>query len=451
MPIFLMFLIIGTIFAAYLFFVVKNYVAPRKIGQISKLLESGNTSLAIRNLKMFLAKNERNLEAHWYLGEAYYQEKKYELAIVEYKYVLKLGDFTKELTEVMVRKRLARIFQEFNQLEEAQKEYILITNLEPENYEAYFQIGVLFYKRNLFDNSVAYFQKALRINPQHSDTHFYLGMLYFNTGRYEEAQASLNKALQYNPRNLKAHLYLGLIFKAFSQFDQASREFELAVRDPDLKVRALLENGKAFLESGNMAKAVVELERALKSSSAEDDVKIEVRYWLSTCYERSRDLHNAIEQWEIITQYRPSYKDVPDKLASYSDLRTDDRLKDFLTASTQTFQGFCEKLIVSMGFTIIDTQGVSDEGFDCIAMETETKWRNVRRAKALVKIRRVTKPISVLPVKEMQEEMKKMSADKGIFVVTSTFAPSASQYAATRPIDLIDKKQLTDLLKKAQG
>ncbi|MDD5066712.1 MAG: tetratricopeptide repeat protein, partial [bacterium] len=418
--------------------------------QIVKLLESGNTAVAIKNLKLFLAKNERNIMAHWYLGEAYYAEKKYELAIVEYKYVLKIADFSKELTEVMVRKRLARIYQEFNQLEEAQKEYILITNLEPENYEAYYQIGVLFYKRNLFDNSVAYFQKALRINPQHSETHYYLGMLYFNTGRFDEAQNALNKSLQYNSKNLKAHLYLGLIHKAFNQFDLATKEFEIAVRDPDLKIRALLENGKTYLDSGNIAKAVVELERALKSTAVEDEVKIEVRYWLSNCYERNRDLHNAIEQWEIIMQLRPSYKDVPEKLSSYSDLRTDDRLKDFLTASTQNFQAICEKMVQSMGYSIIDISPVSDENFDCIAMESEAKWRNVRRMKALFKVRRVTKPISVMPIKDLQEEMKKLSADKGVFIVTSNFAPSAAQFAATRPIDLIDKKQLTELLKKTQ-
>ncbi len=448
MPIIILILIAGVILTAYLFFVLKNYVFPRKINQIIKLLELGNTSAAIKGLKLFISNNERNIMAHWYLAEAYYAEKKFELAIVEYKYVLKLADFNKELKEAMVRKRLARIYQEFNQMEEAQKEYILITNLEPDNYEAYYQIGLLFYKRNLIENSVAYFQKAIHINPQYAEAYYYLGVVFFSSGRYEESQNALNKSLQNNSRNMKPHLYLGLIYKAFSQYDLASKEFDLASRDPEIKIRALLESGKTFFDTGNITKAVIELERALKFSTTEDDLKIEARYWLANCYERNRDLPAAIEQWEIIGQFKPSYKDVSEKLMSFSDLRTDDRLKDFLTASQTNFQTLCEQLIVSMGYNITETSSATDEGYDCMAIESEVKWRNVKRMKALIKIRRVTKPISVVPVKEMQEEMKKLSSDKGIFIVTSTFAPSASQFASTRPIDLIDKKQLTELLKK---
>ncbi len=450
MPLFVILIIVAIIFSLYIAFVFKNYIFPKKLNQIAKWLESGNTRSAIKALKSFIAKNERNVLAHWYLGEAYYKESKYELAIVEYKYVIKLGLFTKELTEGRVRKRLAAIYKEFNQLDEAQKEYILISNLEPDNHSVFFEIGELFYKRNMIDNSVAYFQKVIRISPQHSDSHYYLGIIYFNAGKFDESQVELNTALQYNQKNFKAHLYLGLVYKALGQFDSAAREFETAERDSTVKFRALLENGKTFYERGNIAKAIVELERALKSSNSENDVTIEIRYWLANCYEKNRDLGAAIEQWENISQIRPSYKDVPEKLTVYSDLRTDDRLKDFLTASSGAFQNICKKLINSMGYDVIELSPVTDEGVNAVVTEAETKWRNVRRVNVIVRIRRVTKPIGELPIRELHEDMKKNSANRGIFITTSTFAPSGAQYASTRPIDLIDKKNLTELLKKAE-
>lgn len=450
MPLFVIFTIVAAILFLYASFVLKNYIFPKKLNQIAKWLDSGNTRSAIKSLKTFIAKNERNSMAHWYLGEAYYQEKKYELAIVEYKYVIKLGLYSKELTEAMVRKRLAEIYKEFNQLDEAQKEYILISNLEPDNDNIFFEIGELFYKRNLIDNSVAYFQKAIRLNPQHSNSHYYLGIIYFNTGKFDDSQIELNKALQFDQRNFKAHLYLGLVYKALGQFDSASREFEMAERDSDIKLRALLENGKTFYERGNMAKAIVELERALKSSENDDDITMEIRYWLSICYERNRDLGAAIEQWETISQLRPSYKDVPEKLTVYADLRTDDRLKDFLTASSTTFQNICQKLINSMGYDVQEMKSATDEGIDAVVAEAEAKWRNVRRINVIIKIRRVTKPIGELLIRELHEEMKKNSANRGVFITTSTFAPSAIQYASTRPVDLIDKKKLTEQLKKIE-
>ncbi|MBU1076544.1 MAG: tetratricopeptide repeat protein [Spirochaetes bacterium] len=450
MPLFVILIIVASIFTLYISFVLKSYIFPKKLNQIAKWLDAGNTRSAIKALKSFIVKNERSMLAHWYLGEAYYQEKKFELAIVEYKYVIKIGTFNTELTEAIVRKRLAEIYKEFNQLDEAQKEYILISNLEPDNFDVMFQIGELFYKRNLVDNSVSYFQKSIRLNPQHSDSHYYLGIIYFNSGQFEESQIELNRALQYNSKNFKAHLYLGLVYKALGQFDSAIREFEVAERDSNIKLRALLENGKTHYEKGNLSKAVVELERALKSSTVENEVSTEVRYWIANCYEKNRDLGAAIEQWETIAQFRPSYKDVPEKLTVYADLRTDDRLKDFLTASSATFQNICQKLINAMGYDIIELSPVTDEGINAVVTESEAKWRNVRRQNVIIRIRRVTGAIGELPVRELHEEMKKNSANRGMFITTSSFAPSASQYAATRPIDLVDKNNLTELLKKIE-
>ncbi len=343
---------------------------------------------------------------------------------------------------------MAAIYKKFNQLDEAQKEYIMISNLEPDNFDILFEIGELFYKRNLIENAVAYFQKSVRLNPQHSSSHYYLGIIYYNTGKFQEAQVELNKAIQSDQRNYKAHLYLGLVHKNLSQYDSAAREFEIAQRDSDVKVRALLENGKTFYERGNSSKAVIELERALKSSNIEDDLKIEARYWLANCYEQNRDINEAIEQWEIIANNRPSYKDVAEKLGAYSDLRTDDRLKDFLTASKENFQAICEKLIDAMGYKVSEILSKTDEGMDAIISEAETKLRYVRRRNGIIKIRRVTKPIGELLIREMHEEMKRNSATRGVIVTTSTFAPSAVQYAGTRPINLVDKKQLTEFLSK---
>ena len=414
------------------------------------MVNTGNTRLAIKLLKAFIAKNERNSLAHWYLGEVYYKERKYELAIVEYKYVIKLGIFTKELSEAMVRKRLAAIYKEFNQLDEAQKEFIMLSNLEPDNFNVLYEIGELFYKRNLIENAVVYFQKAMRINPQHSDSHYYLGIIYFNTGKFEEAQIELSKAVQLDQHNYKARLFMGMVYKAMGNFDNASREFEIAQRDPEVKVRALLENGKVLYERENLSKSIVELERALKFSNTEDDLKMEAHYWLANCYEKNRDIPEAIEQWETIANNRSSYKDVSEKLAVYADLRTDDRLKDFLTASKDNFQTICEKLVNVMGYSITEVLSRTDEGMDAIIAEAETKMRYVRRRNGIIKIRRVTKPIGELLIREIHEEMKRNSATRGIVVTTATFAPSAVQYASTRPVDLVDKKELTEHLKKIE-
>ncbi len=67
MPSFVIIIFFAGIFLLYIFFILKNYIFPKKLKQIAKLVNSGNTKSAIKMLKSFIAKNERNILAHWYL------------------------------------------------------------------------------------------------------------------------------------------------------------------------------------------------------------------------------------------------------------------------------------------------------------------------------------------------------------------------------------------------
>jgi tetratricopeptide (TPR) repeat protein len=421
---------------------------PKQFALVRKMIETGNTKGAAKILKTILSKNEHNILAHWYLAEVYFQEHKNELAIVEYKYILRLNRYQGEVTEVKVHERLAELYEIFGQLDEAQKEYVLLTKLAPEFAIYYFKIGELFYKRNYTDKAFAYLAQAAKLNPGHPDTLFYLGIIHYSKGQAREALEYLNKALHFSPNMFKAHYYIGLIQRVLGMFDKARAEFQLAQRDPEFKLRALLESGRTLFQIENIRDAMIELERGISFVKVEDEVSTEMRYVLAACYEKGRDLPRAIEQWEIIENYRKGYKDVTAKLNSYADLRTDDKLKDFLTASKDAFMDMCKRLVVSMGFDILEVIPIDDDSVDFLATEQEGKWRNTKRSNRVVKIRRDANLVTELLVRQIQEDMKRFQANRGLILSTSGFSPSAMEYAATRPIDLIDRKQMTTYLKK---
>lgn len=440
------------IVVAFLILVVllnaKSASGPKQISLIRKMIETGNTKGASKILKTMLSKNEHNILAHWYLAEVYFQEHKNELAIVEYKYILRLNKYQGEVTEVKVRERLAELYEVFGQLDEAQKEYVLLTKLAPEFAIYYFKIGELFYKRNYTDKAFAYLAQAAKLNPGHPDTLFYLGIIHYSKGQAREALEFLNKALHFSPNMFKAHFYIGLIQRVLGMFDKARAEFQLAQRDPEFKLRALLESGRTLSQIENIRDAMIELERGISFVKVEDEVSTEMRYVLAGCYEKGRDLPRAIEQWEIIESFRKGYKDVTAKLNSYADLRTDDKLKDFLTASKDAFMDMCKRLVVAMGFDILEVIPIDDDSVDFLATEQEGKWRNTKRSNRVVKIRRDANLVNELLVRQIQEDMKKFQANRGLILSTSGFSPSAMEFAATRPIDLIDRKQMTTYLKK---
>ncbi len=447
-----MFYVVVAIAVAFLLMIVllnaKGSSGSKQISFIRKMIETGNTKGAAKILKTLLSKNEHNILAHWYLAEVYFQEHKNELAIVEYKYILRLNKFNSDVSEVKVRERLADLYEAFGQLDEAQKEYVLLTKLEPEFAIYYFKIGELFYKRNYTDKAFAYLAQAHKLNPGHPDTLYYLGIIHYSKGQAKEALEFFNKALHFSPNMFRIHFHIGLIQRVLGMFDKARAEFQLAQRDPEFKLRALLESGRTLFQVENIRESMIELERGINFVKVEDEISIEMRYILAACYEKGRDLPRAIEQWEIIESFRKGYKDVTSKLNSYADLRTDDKLKDFLTASKEAFMDMCKRLVIAMGFDILEVIPIDDDSVDFLATEQEGKWRNTKRSNRIVKIRREAVLINDLLVRQIQEDMKKFQANRGLILSTSGFSPSAMEFAATRPIDLIDRKQMTAFLKK---
>lgn len=432
-------------------FLARAFLAPRKISRIQDLINSGNTRQAIASLKAILARNEHNLLAHWLLCEAYYREKRYDLSLVEAKQVARLGKWSPEIPEEKVRRRLATLLEHFGQSEEALKEYILLHRINPTNAEYPYKIGEHFHRRGITEKALAYLTTAIKLAPNHAPTLHLLGVIAYNKGQSKEAIEYLTKALQADPNLHKAHFHLGLIHKTLGIYDRARTEFQLAQKDPELKLRAMLENGRVLFLTDNTKEAIVELERALKFVKEENDISIETRYLLGLCYEKARDLPRAVEQWEIVDSFRKGYKDVATKLALYGELRTDDRLKDFLTASREAFVEQCRKVLVAMGYEVQDVFPVNDDAVDFIAAQTEGKWRNTKRSTCLVKFRRGSDPVGELLLRQLQDEMKKRGATRGMIVSTAGFAPSAVQYAQTRPIDLVDRQQLTHALHKAES
>src|SRR5208337_2969531 len=129
-------LVVASLGILYLF---QNLIGPHKLDSIKALLEAGKYDQAVNSLTALMKKDDRNPLAHLYLAEAYYFTNNNEMAMVEYKQVITTGHFNGSSTEKIIRKRLADIYLKFGQLEEAQKEFVILSKLEPHNYEFLYQ------------------------------------------------------------------------------------------------------------------------------------------------------------------------------------------------------------------------------------------------------------------------------------------------------------------------
>lgn len=442
------FIIVGAVVIFFFVILVKNILAPKRAAQLATLYKQNKIGAATKLAKQLLAKDPRNPDAHYYLGLCYLADSKPELALMEFKTVNQIGMFEGLVSEITFRNTIADLFMRFNQLDEAQKEYLLLIQMEPQNAEYYYIAGKLFELRDHADKAVKYYRKTIELDKRHADAYARLGNILFRAKHHAEARTALEQSVKLQPNNATACFFLGKIYKDGKDFQTAIQYFEKSLKDNELKVKSLMERGTCYLSLGDNLRAETELERAIKLGVTEDAASNEVifsRYLLAHIYEGQRKVDEAITQWEAINAKRPNFKDVPGKLQEYSELRSDDAMKDYLTASDEQFAEICSRVVSHLGQSVQDMKSVED-GLEIIAGDPATKWRNTKKLPTIYRFLRVTETIEEVRIRNFYESFKSNQVRKGVVITSSIFSRGARDYVESRPIDLIDKEKLQKLL-----
>jgi tetratricopeptide (TPR) repeat protein len=70
------------------------------------------------------------------------------------------------------------------------------TEMEANTAEALFNRGMLFYSSQKYERAIADFKQALNLEPEQIDPHYGLGLVYRMLGQSENAIASFSKVLE---------------------------------------------------------------------------------------------------------------------------------------------------------------------------------------------------------------------------------------------------------------
>ncbi len=443
-------IVLGIIVTASIVIIVRILFQPKRVKTIAQLYKQGKYSQATRMARQIIQKDNRDSDAHYFLGLCYEAEGKTELALMELKTVNQLGKFDEYVSELAFRKKIAELYLKFNQTEEALKEYLLLVKKDESNPEYYYLIGSLFEQRSRPDKAVNYYKKAVSLDERHSASYAALGSLLYRAKRFNDARIYLDKATTLDPDNTLGSYYLGKILKDSKDYQAALKAFEKSAKDPELKVKSLAERGACYINMGDVDRAYAELGRAIKlSKNPKSQELLYARYLMAYLYEKERKIEEAIEQWEEIYKVREDFRDVAEKLSNYQDLRTDDTLKDFLIASQEEFLEMCKKAAGAMSFVVHEISPING-GCEIMAAEnSDKKWRNQKKQPRLIYFLRVTDPIDEATVRSFNDKMRENNFPRGIILTSSVFSKLAQVFAESRPIELYDKDKLQKVLKAA--
>ena len=431
--------------------VAKSIMAPHKLDNVPRLLRQGKTQTAIKMCKQIVSKEPKNFQAHYYLGKAYLKENRTELALMEYKTVNDNALFGEGIEELPFRKEYAQILLQHNQQNDALQNFLLLTKMEPNNAENFFQAGRIYELQNRYDIALGFMQKAAMLDKKHAKAHAEIGLMMYRTKQYEGAKKEIDIAIKLSPETYSSYYYLGKILKDQKDLNSAIKAFEKAQRDPEVRQKALIEHGSCFMVANRYDNAAMDFQRAIDLDKNNSNPEtLFARYFLGLCYEKSRKIDDAIKQWEEIYKRNKNFRDVASKLQEYKDLQANDYLKDYLTCSNDEFPEIC-KNTAEKGLNMqVLTCDLKKWGCQITGVaKGDDSWMNVRKQVILIRFFRNPEPIEDAPVREAVDLLKTMNAVKAFMFSSSNFTQAAKHFAENRPVELVEKQKLEAVLAKA--
>ena len=160
------------------------------------------------------------------------------------------------------KKKQAVALVQANRLQDAKPLYKRITELDPLDAEAWFQLGVINEQSGHAAEAERCFRRAADIQPERAETHFHLAFNLELQGLHDAALACYRNGLEIKPDFAVAHTNMGLILEAQGKLDEAIACHREAVR---LEPLAAAHNnlGSALRRIGHDEEAVSSYQAAL--------------------------------------------------------------------------------------------------------------------------------------------------------------------------------------------
>src|SRR4051812_18920149 len=128
-------------------------------------------------------------------------------------------------------------------------------------------------------------------------------------------------------------------------------------------------------------------------------------------------------------------------------LATLDPRPNLMELTPGEFESLITNLFERMGLETKLTQASRDGGGDCVAYDP----RPIFGGKVVIQAKRYKNTVGVSAVRDLYGTMQNEGASKGILVTTSGYGQASPQFAANKPLELIDGANLLYLLAEHAG
>ncbi len=441
--------IISAIFAILIFVAIKVIFNPLKISKISELMSKGEFSEAANICQRMLERDADNPKLHYLLGDCYNNIGNLTGAKAEYNYLFRFNLNSYNILEEDVRYKLAEIYLQSNQTEEALKELLLIAKKNPEDLKTMLKIGNIFKQFGKWENAIIYFQKALNIDKTNIEAIFSLGEAFYNRRQFKTALKFLTTAIKTAPNSVDANYFIGLCYKELGEQRTALIHLKKAINDKKLGLNSAYAMGLIYFDLEQFKESIESFK--LAGNFVEDKKSItylNILYAQAESYVKLNLIPEAVEIWENIYSTKTNFRDVVVKLSKYQHLKNDEPVREFLTMSNELFLETCKKIIHHYGCKIVKIEILNNgKGAEAQTIGSTSQWKNVDKLPVFFYIiRDVSEPITQKDVGLVLDKMKINKSAKAYLISPSYTTTDVESQATARPIDIISREKLSNLL-----
>ena len=159
-------------------------------------------------------------------SRAYHDERSEDIVALVDEYIAKYPNDPYVLNQKALRK------WRLGELEEAERLYQRLVEINPNWVIAYNQLGYITMTQGRFAEAEEYFKSYRFIAPDQANPYDSLGELFITVGRYDEAEESLEKALEIKPDFWASYAHL-VLMKAFNGDLEGALEVIVRIRNAD--------------------------------------------------------------------------------------------------------------------------------------------------------------------------------------------------------------------------
>lgn len=407
-------------------------------------------SQIIRDASRRLSQDPHDPEGLIALGDVYFNEHTWDKALSIYDTMMSVAPAHKEIDPFLASLRQGICAVKVGKPEESFKGLGAAYQINPNNFDVNYYLGIACYKTKEYEKCVPVFKKALVARPDASNVNSYLGLALYKGHHFKESLVFLKRALDENPENKEALFSMADAMNESGYGDKALKVFMHLRPDPEFGSKSCLLAGMIHTKMNQFDKALQDFEIGLKHQDIPQDTYLELKYRLANAYFASDKISAGIVCLRDISVLNPTYKDIQNLLSRYQELNQNKNLQIYLMSSSSDFVALCRKIVMvyyAKSVTKIMDIDVQPDNVEILLQVETARWEDVE----VFRFYRTTGSTGELAIRDFHSKVNETKADKGICFTAGPYTEEARRFAEGRPIDLVAKEGLVRILKKVDG